>query len=192
MALASAPHTQLLHQMKKLVTLSLIIALIFVSAPIQQSHGQDAAAACIVAVIGIACAGVMVYGLYRMCQHIPAPDQDPPAGAPISEIPGIGPPSYLHPLPPLKLTSQLFTARVAFQHRDVGRSDWQTDYSFVPTASQIGGLAMIAYDANGTAVMTNDVPLTGINGESWASFDFTMLPQTGTNSAAKAFRLISQ
>lgn len=191
MAPADEAHTHLLPQMKKLVTLGLIIALVFSSIPTQQSRGQDAAATCIVGVIGVAVVGTLVYGLYRMCQAIPAPDQDPPREAPISEIPGIGPPSYLHPLPPLKLRNQLFTSRVSFQHRDLGRSsDWQTDYTFVAAPSQIGGLAMVAYDGNGTPVMTNDVTLTSINGESWASFDFTALPMALTNSpSARAFRL---
>jgi hypothetical protein len=182
-----------MKSLKSLVTLSLIIALIFVSAPVQQSHGQDAAAACIVAVIGIGCAGFLVYGLYRMCQHIPAPETEPPPWAPISQLPGLGPPTYLHPLPPLKMRNQLFAAQVSFQHNDNTRAGWQTDYTFVPTDSQIGGMAMVAYDASGTPVMTNDVPITSLNGESWVSFDFTMLPPAFTNSPAlRMFRLLSQ
>jgi len=179
--------------MKTLVTLLLILAL-QVPSYARPDPPPPAASTCIAGAIGIVVCGVLIYGLYRMCQAIPAPDQDPPAQAPISEIPGIGPPSYMHVLPPLRLRNQMFAARVSFQHRDVGRSEsaWQTDYTFVATASQIGGFAMVAYDSNGTPVMTNDVPVVTIDGENWASFDFTTLPQTSTNSAAKVFRLISQ
>ena len=177
------------------LVLSYVLALAILFTPIAFAYSEpppDAAAACIVAIIGIGCAGFLVYGLYRMCQHIPAPDSEPPPWAPLSEIPGMGPPTYMHPLPPLKLSSQLFTSRVKLQHNDNDRSGWQTDYSFVPTESQIGGVAMIACDANGEPIMTNDVPLVTYGGELCAPLMFTNLPPVAGASAARMYRLVGQ
>jgi hypothetical protein len=97
----------------------------------------------------------------------------------------------MHPLPPLRLRNQALSARVSLQHQD--RGGWQTDYTFVATPSAIGGFAMIAYDSNGVALMTNDVPITSLNGENLAGFNFSNLPQVTTNSPdSRMFRLIGQ
>lgn len=180
--------------MKELITFLLILALfeIIPTGYARPDPPPPAAAACIVAVIGVACAGVMVYGLWRMCQQIPAPGQDPPYGAPLSEVPGIGPPSYMHALPPLWLRNQLASARVSLQHQDRASGSWQTDYTFVATQSQIGGTAMVAYDSNGVPLVTNDVPLVAYGGELYAPLMFTNLPPAMTDNSARMFRLISQ
>lgn len=179
--------------MKELITFLLILAL-FEAMP---GYGRPdppppAAAACIVAVIGVACAGCLIYGLYRMCEHIPAPETEPPPWAPISEIPGMGPPSYLRPLPPLWMHNQLMASRVSLQHQDAGDSNWQTDYSFAVTDSQIGGMAMVAYDSNGVPIVTNDVAVITYQGEPCAPLMFTNLPPSMSSNSARMFRLISQ
>jgi hypothetical protein len=133
----------------------------------------------------------MVYGLWRMCQAIPAPGQDPPDGAPISEIPGIGPPSWMHKLPPLWLPNQLPSSRVSLQHRD-RNGGWQTDYTFARTTSQIGGVAMVAYDANGIALATNDVAVVTVNGSLYAPMLFTNLPPVPDTGLARMFRLVGE
>jgi hypothetical protein len=86
----------------------------------------------------------------------------------------------------------MLAARVSLQHNDNTRAGWQTDYTFVATQSQIGGLAMVAYDSNGVALLTNDVPIVSVNGENWAGFNFSALPASATNAPARCFRLVGQ
>lgn len=181
--------------MKLIITIILTVALFWLPSISGVARPEPpAVATCIVAVIGVAVCGVVVYGLYRMCQSIPDPNAPPPEDIPPVDPPliGQGPPTIMHPLPPLKLRNQILAARVSVQHSD--GAGWQTDYTFALTPSQIGGLAMVAYDAHGIPVMTNDVPLVSYQGQNWAGFDFTSLPQPVVTNAptARYFRLLSQ
>lgn len=184
--------------MKTLVTIGLILGLVLAPLPVQQTHAQTMPASCVVAVLAVAIGGVMIYGLVKMCQAIPADDNPPQDTPPGLNLPP-GPPMYIFRVPPKLAFGRAWMqeAIVSVEHQDgpshTRAAPWVTDYSFKWVPGPSGCMSIVAFDANGAPLLTNTVQIVSASGQNWAVFDFTTLPPSVTDQpSTRFFRLSGQ
>jgi hypothetical protein len=174
--------------MKSLITLGLILAFVLAPMPVRRSQAQQIAPACYEAALAVVVGGVLIYGLVKMCQALPAndnPPQDTPQGM---ELPPPGGMYIIRVLPKLSVgVAMIENGILDIQHQDNPRAPWQTDYRFRATPFASGTASMVAYDSNGIPLVTNTAPLVSYGGEGWAYFDFTALPASATNNPTQRF-----
>lgn len=188
--------------MKTLVSVALVLGLLF--APVTINARPDpppVVATCIVGAIFVTVCGVLVYGVYKICQSAP-PEDAPPAPVIPPDLEATLPPPggmYIFRLPPkISMGWAMINEGIEIQHGapivSSGRTPgWQTDYSFRSINNYDGTMSMIASDANGVPLQTNTVPLINWNGQSYVFFDFSTLGSIPTNiPPAMFFRMATR
>lgn len=182
--------------MKTLVSVALVLGLLF--APVAVNARPDPPpppmpTTCIVLGIAAVVTGVLVYGLIRCCENMPA-DQGAPVVPPDLES-QLPPPGgiYIFRVPPkLSMGWAMLNQGIEIQHGsplvDNRSPNWQADYSFRAINNYDGTMSMIASDANGVPLQTNTVSIINWNdGKNYAFFDFSTLGSIPTNMPPKMF-----